>query len=136
MVFLYGFISISCGCGVILVHSSLQCCFISLRFASICLCTALLLSHHSILIRLSSGLWPGHCDALILFFFSHSVVDLLLCSGSFFRIHDLTLGFKYFGIQRSSWLTEWLQGTQMICFKTSANHSQCHALLPCSFRGF
>lgn len=34
-------------------------------------------------IRLTSGLWLGHCNTMILFFFSYSVIDLLLGFGSF-----------------------------------------------------
>jgi len=48
----------------------------------ICICTALLRSHHSISIGLRSGLQLGHCNTLILFFFSHSLVDLLVIFGS------------------------------------------------------
>ena len=53
-----------------------------IEVCSIGLCTALLRSHHSILVSLRSGLWLNHCNTLILFFFRHSVVDLLLCLGS------------------------------------------------------
>ena len=45
-------------------------------------CTSLLRSSHTVPIRLRSGLWLEHCNQLILFFFRHSVVDLLLCLGS------------------------------------------------------
>lgn len=34
-------------------------------------------------IRLTSGLWLGHCNTMILFSFSHSVIDFLLGFGSF-----------------------------------------------------
>ena len=50
-----------------------------IEVCSISLCTALLRSHHCISVRLRSGLWLDHCNTLILFFFRHSVVDLLLC---------------------------------------------------------
>ena len=53
-----------------------------IEVCSIGLCTALWRSHHSISVRLRSGLWQDHCNTLILFFFTHSVVDLLLCLGS------------------------------------------------------
>lgn len=60
----------------------LQHCCISLSFAGISLCTALLRYHHSIL-ELWSGLWLGQGNTFILFFFSHSFLDLLLRLRSF-----------------------------------------------------
>ena len=80
--FLYNFISLPHHCGEILVHTSWQQCFSSLTLVGICLHTALLKSHQTISIGLRSGLWLGHCNTLILFFFSHSVVDLLVHLGS------------------------------------------------------
>ncbi len=43
---------------------------------------AFLRSCHSISIGFRSGLWLGHSKVFILFFFSHSEVDLLVCFGS------------------------------------------------------
>lgn len=60
--------------------NDLQHCFSSLRLADICLCTALLMSRHSVWIRLRSGLG---CAPATLWFFSFSslsVVDLLLAA--------------------------------------------------------
>lgn len=51
-------------------------------FAGIPLCTALARSHRSISVRLGVAAWLGHCT--IFFFFSHSVVDILLCLWSLF----------------------------------------------------
>jgi len=48
----------------------------------ICLWTALLRSHHRNSIRLRSGVWLGHCNILILFFFSHSVINLMVFLGT------------------------------------------------------
>jgi len=67
---------------LIFARSSLQRCFITLRFASLCLYSALLRSWCIISVRLRSCLWLGQCNTLILFFFSHSVVDLLVFLGS------------------------------------------------------
>lgn len=75
--FLHDFMSLSYRCEGTLTHSFLQCCFSSLRFVGIRL-FALLRFCHSISVRVRSGLWLGHCNTLILLFFSHSVADLLL----------------------------------------------------------
>lgn len=46
-------------------------------------CSSVLQSHHSIIsLSLRCGLWLDYCNTLIFFFFSHSVVGLLLCLGS------------------------------------------------------
>jgi len=68
--------------GEILACSTLLCCFSSLRFVEIRSNEALFRSHHSISMRLRSGLLLGQFNALVLFFFRHSVVGLLLCLGS------------------------------------------------------
>lgn len=65
------FISLLHYCGGILARSSLEHCSSS-SFAAF-----IYQSHHSISIRLRSGLWLGHCNSS-----THSVVDLLLCLGS------------------------------------------------------
>lgn len=46
------------------------------------LCTALIKTNHIISIIVRSGLQLVHCNILILFFFSCSAVDSLLCLGS------------------------------------------------------
>jgi len=118
-------ISLSNCSGGILACSSLQCCFSSLRFVDICLCTPLLKSHHSISVRLRSGLWLGKCNILILVFFSHSVIDLLVCLGSLsycttqfwpsFSCRTDCLIFEFDSrILSSSWLTQRLQGAQVL----------------------
>lgn len=56
----------------------LQHCFSSLRFADICLCTALLMSRHSVWIRLRSGLGCAPATLWFFSFSSFSVVDLLV----------------------------------------------------------
>lgn len=73
--FLYDFISISHHCGGIVVHSSLQRWLQRRRFVSIFLITD---------INLRSVISLGHCNILMLLFFCHSVVDMLLCLGSLF----------------------------------------------------
>lgn len=66
--FLYDFISIAHCYGGILAHSSLHCCFISISFAGISLCTGLLRSWQSISIRPRSLLLLDCCKTLIFFF--------------------------------------------------------------------
>lgn len=63
---------------------STSCTFLGLTFVGNRLRKALLRSCHSASVWLSSGFWRDHCNTLILVFFSPSVVDLLLCSGSLF----------------------------------------------------
>lgn len=46
--------------------------------------TALWRSHNTISVRLGSGCWLDHYSTMALCFFSHSVVDKLLCLGSLF----------------------------------------------------
>ncbi len=68
-------------CGI-LSHSSLQNCFNSATLEGFLAWMDCLRSCHSISIGFKSGLWFGHSKTLILFFLSHSEVDLLLCLGS------------------------------------------------------
>lgn len=63
----------------LLAHSSLQRCFNSLRLASINLFTGLFAYHQSILVRLTSGFWLGHCDSLTLFF-SAILIQVCCCA--------------------------------------------------------
>ena len=88
--------------GEILACSSVQCCFSSLRLAGIRLCTALLRSHHSISIRLRSGLWLDHFNTLILFFFRHSGVDLLIFLGSLSCCMTQPLAVRHDGLKFDS----------------------------------
>ncbi len=69
-------------CGGILAHSSWQNCCNSATLEGFRAWTAFLRSCHSISIGFRSGLWLGHSKVFILFFFSHSEVDLLVCFGS------------------------------------------------------
>ncbi len=71
--------SLSHRCGGILVHSSLQNCFNSATLEGFRAWMDCLRSCHSISIGFKSGLWLGHSKTLILFFLSHSEVDLLVC---------------------------------------------------------
>jgi len=116
-----------CGCRWILAHYSLQRCFSSVTFAGIRLCTTILRSRHGISVRLRSGLGLNHCNIMILFFFSHSAVNLLLWMGS------LSCGTTQFWssficrtdvlivdsriLQRRSWLTQRLQGSRPMATK-------------------
>ena len=93
-----------------------------------CFMHSSLKSHHSISGRLRSGLWLDHCNTLILFFFRHSAVDLLLCLGSLscwwpsyshaLAVRQMAshLTLEYFGIQRSSWWTQWIHGVEVQYF--------------------
>ncbi len=74
--------SLSHSCGGILAHSSLQNCFNSATLEGFRAWMDCLRSCHSISIGFKSGLWLGHSKTLILFFLSHSEVDLLVCLGS------------------------------------------------------
>ncbi len=65
-------------CGGILAHSSWQNCCNSTTLEGFRAWTAFLRSCHSISIGFRSGLWLGHSKVFILFFFSHSEVDLLV----------------------------------------------------------
>ncbi len=69
-------------CGGILAHSSLQNCFNSATLEGFQAWKDSLRSCHSISIGFKSRLWLGHSKTLILFFLSHSEVDLLVCLGS------------------------------------------------------
>ncbi len=69
-------------CGGILSQSSLQNCFNSATLEGFQAWKDCLRSCHSIPIGFKSGLWLGHSKTLILFFWSHSEVDLLVCLGS------------------------------------------------------
>ncbi len=64
--------------------SSLQNCFNSATLEGFWAWMDCLRSCHSISIRFKCGLWLDHSKTLILFFLSHSEVDLLLCLGSLF----------------------------------------------------
>ncbi len=66
-------------CGGILAHSSWQNCCNSATLEGFRAWTAFLRSCHSISIGFRSGLWLGHSKVFILFFLSHSEVDLLVC---------------------------------------------------------
>lgn len=66
------------------------------------------------------GLWLGQCNTLILFYFSHSVAGLLLCSGSLSRLGQ-ALGLRqmdvtpeYFAMQTSFWSTPGPVAAQII----------------------
>ena len=60
------------------------------------MCMTLFKSFHSLSLGLRSGLWLGHSKRWILFFWSHSVVDLLWCFGSLFCcIIQLQLTFRH-----------------------------------------
>ncbi len=74
--------SLSHRCGGILAHSSLQNCFNSATLEGFRAWMDCLRSSHTISIEFKSGLWFGHSKTLILFFLSHSEVDLLVCLGS------------------------------------------------------
>ncbi len=71
-------------CGGILAHSCWQNCYNSATLKSFRAWTGFLRSCHSISIGFKSGLWLGHSKVVffILFFFSHSEVDFLVCFGS------------------------------------------------------
>ncbi len=70
--------SLSHCCGGILVHSSVQNCFNSATLEGFRAWMDCLRSCHSISIGFKSGLWFGHSKTLILFFLSHSEMDLLV----------------------------------------------------------
>ncbi len=74
--------SLSHHCGGIFAHSSVQNCFSSATLEGFWAWKDCLRSCHSISIGYESGLWLGHSKTLILFFLSHSEVDLLVCLGS------------------------------------------------------
>ncbi len=74
--------SLSHCCGAILSHSSFQNCFNTTTLEGFQAWMDCLRSCHGILIGFKSGLWFGHSKTLILFFLSHSEVDLLVCLGS------------------------------------------------------
>ncbi len=74
--------SLSHRCGGILAHASLQNCFNSATLEGFRAWMYCLRSCHSISIGFKSGLWLGHSKTIILFFLSHSEVDLLVCLGS------------------------------------------------------
>ncbi len=74
--------SLSHRCEGILAHSSLQNCFNTGTLESFRAWMDCLRSCHSISIGFKSWLWLGHSKTLILFFLSHSEVDLLVCLGS------------------------------------------------------
>jgi len=67
-------------------------------FSGVNFCTALLRSQQSISIRLMSGLWPDRCNIVFLFFFSHSIEDLLLCLGSLYCC--MAKHWKSFGLHK------------------------------------
>lgn len=94
-------------------------------------CTALLKPRNRISNRLRYGLCLDHCNTFILFFFSHSVGDLLcLRSLSCCMIQlncwtdDLTL--EYFGRQTSSWSPQWLQGARVKCRQNKPKSTPFH----------
>ncbi len=74
--------SLSHRCGGILAHSSLQNCFNSATLEGFRAWMDCLRSYHSISIGFKPRLWLDHSKTLILFFLSHSEVDLLVCMGS------------------------------------------------------
>ncbi len=65
-----------------LAHSSLQNCFNSATLEGFRVWMYCLRSCQSISIGFKSGLWFVHSKTLILFFLSHSEVNLLVCLGS------------------------------------------------------
>lgn len=110
------FFSLSYHCEGTLLHSSLQHCLSSLRFVWICLYTALLIS-----IRLMAGLWMDLCRHFVLFLFSRSVVDVMLCFGSLCCSFSQT---EY--LQRSLRLTWWLQGAQVLWLQNKLKSLPLH----------
>ncbi len=74
--------SLSYRCGGILAHSSLQNCFNSATVEGFQAWMDCLRSCHIISIGFKSRHWLGQSKTLILFFLSHSEVDLLVCLGS------------------------------------------------------
>ncbi len=81
-------ISLSHRCGGISAHSSLQNCFNSATLEGFWAWMDCLRSCHIISIGFKSRLWLGHSKTLILFFLSHSEVDLLVCFGIIVLLHN------------------------------------------------
>lgn len=77
-----------------------------------------------------SRLRVGCCSSLILFFVSHAMCrSLSWCLTQFqpnfnCRVEGLIL--EYVGIQRSLWLSEWLQGTHVLWLQTKPKSSLLH----------
>lgn len=115
----YDFIRLSHHRGGILARSPLQRCFSSLRVEVICLCTDCI-----------TACWTlGHCNISTLSF--SAILSQIYCcvwDHRAFAWPDLGesftagLTFEYFGIQRS-WLTHWLQGTQVLLLQKKPKSS-------------
>ena len=136
--------SLSHCCGGILAHSSLQNCFNSVTLEGFRAWTAFLRSCHSISIGFRSGLWLGHSKVFILFFFSHSEVDLLVCFGSLSccrtQVREQMAGDSpsgFFGKQQNSWFHLSQQVFQVLKQQNSPRPSHYHhhilLLVWCSF---
>ncbi len=136
-------------CGGILAHLSWQNCCNSATLEGFRAWTAFLRSCHSISIGFRSGLWLSHSKVFILFCFSHSEVDLLVCLGSLSccrtqvrfslrsRTDGRTLSFRIFGRQQNSWFHLSQQVFQVLKQQNSPRPSHYHhhisLLVWCSF---
>ncbi len=132
-------------CGGILAHSSWQNCCNSATLEGFRAWTAFLRSCHSISIGFRSGLWLGHSKVFILFFFSHSEVDLLVCFGSEPKFasawgHEQMAGHcpsGFFGRQQNSWFHLSQRVFQVLKQQNSPRPSHYHhhilLLVWCSF---